>query len=96
MWYREKQDALVLHVRVQPNSSREGIAGIKNDALLIRLNAPPVEGRANEALVRFLSKRLGVPKSRLSIMQGEKGRNKLVAVQGLTADRAAALLEISL
>ena len=96
MWVREKGGHAILSCRVAPNSSREGLGGIMNDALLIRLNAPAVEGRANEALIRFLSKHLGVSKSRISLFQGHKGRNKLVVIEGLTPEEIASGLGLSL
>jgi uncharacterized protein len=86
MWISKKGVSTVLSCRVQPNSSKEGIGEIKNDSLIIRLNAPAVEGKANDALVRFLSKRLGIAKSRISIIQGAKNRNKLVSVEGLSPE----------
>jgi uncharacterized protein len=89
MWVNQKGDSTVLSCRVQPNSSKEGIGEIKNDALVIRLNAPAVEGKANDALIKFLSKRLGIAKSRISIIRGEKNRNKLVSVQGVSPEEIA-------
>ncbi|MFA6147480.1 MAG: DUF167 domain-containing protein [bacterium] len=79
-------------VRVVPRSSKEGVAGFEEGVLRIRLNAPPVEGKANEALVRFLAKALGVPKSRISLVAGEKGRNKIVRIDGITLDALHAAL----
>jgi uncharacterized protein (TIGR00251 family) len=89
MWVNQKGDSTVLSCRVQPNSSKEGIGEIKNDALVIRLNAPAVEGKANDALIKFLSKRLGIAKSRISIIQGERNRNKLVSVQRVSPEEIA-------
>jgi uncharacterized protein len=89
MWVNPKGDSVVLSCRVQPNSSKEGTGEIKNDALIIRLNAPAVEGKANDALIRFLSKRLGIAKSRITIIQGERNRNKLVSVQGVSPEEIA-------
>jgi hypothetical protein len=80
---------------VQPNSSKEETGEVRNDALIIRLTAPPVEGKANDALIRFLSKRLAVAKSRVTLVQGERGRNKLVAIQGLGAREAAMRLGVN-
>ncbi len=79
-------------VRVQPRASRNAIEGIRNGALRIRLTAPPVEGEANEALVRLLAARLDVPKSAVRIVSGERGRTKRVAVRGVTAAQVRALL----
>ena len=77
-------------VRVVPRASREGVAGFEGGVVRIRLNAPPVEGQANEALVRFLSKALGVPKNRITLVAGEKGRNKIVRVEGITREELLA------
>ncbi len=79
-------------VRVVPRSSREGVAGCEGGVVRIRLNAPPVEGQANEALVRFLAKALGVPKGRITLVAGERGRSKIVRVAGLTREALMAAL----
>ena len=79
-------------VRVVPRSSKEGVAGFEGGVLRIRLNAPPVEGQANAALVRFLSKALRVPKSSIELIAGEKGRNKIVRVDGITREAMLAAL----
>jgi len=71
-------------VRVVPRSSKEGVAGFEGGVVRIRLNAPPVEGKANEALVRFLAKAVGVPRNRITLVTGERGRSKVVRVAGVT------------
>jgi len=81
-------------VRVVPRSSKEGVAGFEGGVVRIRLNAPPVEGKANEALVRFLSKAVGVPKSRITLVTGERGRSKIVRVDGITREALLAALEL--
>lgn len=68
------------------------MAGLSGDAVRIRLTAPPVENRANEALVRFLAKSLGVPRKSIGIMAGGLGRRKLVRVIGLTREECFARL----
>jgi uncharacterized protein len=80
-------------VRVQPRASRKGIEGVRNGALLVRVTAPPVEGEANEAVVRLLAARLNVAKSAVRILSGERGRTKRVAVRGATAAQVRALLQ---
>ena len=82
---RESQGEVVFAVRVQPRASRDAVDGVREGALRIRLTAPPVEGEANEALVRFLAARLQVPKSAVRILSGERGRVKRIAVRGVTA-----------
>lgn len=70
-------------MRLQPRASREEIAGVRNGALLVRVTAPPVDERANQALCRLIAKQAGVAPSRVSIERGGHGRDKLVAVQGI-------------
>jgi uncharacterized protein (TIGR00251 family) len=77
-------------VRVQPRASRTEVAGPYGDAVRIRLTAPPVDGAANEALVRFLAERLEVPRSAVRIEGGgASGRSKVVAIDGIDPDTAA-------
>ncbi len=71
-------------VYVQPRASRSEVAGEHGDAVKIRLAAPPVEGAANKELVTFLAKKLGVPKSAIRIVSGERGRRKILEVSGIT------------
>ncbi len=70
-------------VRVQPRASRDEVAGMSAGVVRIRLTAPPVENRANEALVRFLAGALDVPRAQVEIVTGGRGRNKVVRVRGL-------------
>ncbi len=79
-------------VRVVPRSSKEGVAGFEGGVVKIRLNAPPVEGKANDALVRFLAKAVGVPRSRVTLVTGERGRSKIVRVAGVTREELMAAL----
>jgi uncharacterized protein len=79
-------------VRVVPRSAREGVAGYEGGVLRVRLTAPPVEGKANDALARFLAKALGVPRGTISLVAGEKGRNKIVRIAGMTTDAVLAAL----
>ncbi len=71
-------------VRVQPRSSRDEVGELAEGVLRIRLTAPPVENRANEALVRFLAGALDVPRACVEIVAGDRGRNKIVRVRGIT------------
>ncbi len=72
-----------LTIRLSPRASREEIAGERDGALLVRVTAPPVDGAANEALVRLLAKRLRVAKGAVQIVSGDTSRTKTVEVDGL-------------
>ena len=88
-WLRAHGEELRLAVLVQPKSSRNEIAGEVEGRLKIRLTAPPVEGKANKALVKFLAKKLGVAGSRVTIVGGLKSRRKDLVVQGIGLEEAA-------
>ena len=83
---------MIVAVRVIPRARKTEIAGTRDGALLLRLAAPPVEGAANEALIEFLAKRLGVPRRAVRIVSGERGRQKRVAIAGVKAEQVLALL----
>ena len=74
----------VIAVRVTPRSAHDEVRGWQDGTLRVRLRAPPVEGKANEALRRLLAERLGVALSAVSIVSGETARAKRVRVEGLT------------
>ena len=86
-----KHDEIVFSVRVKPRASRDAIEGEREGALVVRLTAPPVEGEANDALVRLLAARLHLPKSAVRIVSGERGRRKRIAVRGVAANDVLAL-----
>ncbi len=89
---RDGDGGVTLRVRVQPRASKEALGGEREGALVVRLTAPPVEGKANEALARFLGRLLGVPPSAVRVVAGATGRDKRVAVAGVTAAAALARL----
>jgi uncharacterized protein len=72
-----------IRVHVAPRASANRVLGVHNGALKVALTAPPVEGAANKALVEFLAKALGVPKSAVAILSGETSRNKSLRVAGI-------------
>ena len=80
-------------VRVQPRASRDEIVGEHQDALKIRLTAPPVDDRANEALRKLLASRLNVPLAAVRIAAGERSRTKRIEILGVTAAMIQALLK---
>jgi uncharacterized protein (TIGR00251 family) len=83
---RQDGDRVLVPVRAKPRASRSALAGVRDDgALEVQLAAPPVDGAANDALVRFLARDvLGLAPSRVTLVRGERGRDKLVAVTGLS------------
>jgi len=87
-WIAAADGGVRLVVRVQPRASRTEIVGPLGDTLKIRLCAPPVDGAANLELVAFLSKRLRLPRRAVRIEVGERGRKKIVAVDGVGPDQA--------
>ena len=91
----EPYDAgVVLTVHVIPRASKSALAGTRDGALLVRLQAPPVEGAANEALIALLADVLGLPKRQIAIVAGPHHRRKRVQVQGLSAADAATRLTV--
>jgi len=87
--------AVFIDVRVIPRSSRSGLAGTRGGALLVRLNAPPVEGAANAELIEVLSNVLQVPKRAVTIVSGERNRLKRVRVEGVTEELVRAACQLS-
>lgn len=82
---------LTLRLHVQPGARATGWAGRHGEALRLRLAAPAVDGRANAACIQFLAQAAGVPRGAVTIAHGERGREKLVRIAGLSADQARAL-----
>ncbi|OGS78685.1 MAG: YggU family protein [Gallionellales bacterium GWA2_55_18] len=81
-WYRRNADVLTLTLHVQPGAKRSEIGGLHGEALKIRLAAPPVEGRANDALLKFIAKLFDVPLRQVELRQGGQSRHKVVAIVG--------------
>ncbi|MBI2850368.1 MAG: YggU family protein [Chloroflexi bacterium] len=86
-----QQDRLV--VKVKPNARQSQVVGFRKGVLEIRIAAPPVEGKANDALIKFLSECLGVSKSRLTIEKGLTGRMKTITIQGLSQSEVTGRLD---
>jgi uncharacterized protein (TIGR00251 family) len=85
-------DGIVIEVRVIPRAGRSEVAGTRDGALLVRLNAPPVDGAANAELIVLLADTLEVPRRNVTITAGATSRRKRVKVVGITADRATSRL----
>lgn len=80
----ETSKGIEVHIRAMPRASKNQIQGIYDGALKIRLTTPPVDGKANQALIKFLSKTLGIAKSQIELTQGDTSRRKTVRISGLT------------
>jgi len=80
-------------VRVSPGASRSEVVGRRGDSWHVKVTAAPERGRANEAVLRLLSDRLGLPKSRLAVVAGHVARDKVVELEGLDAEEAERRLE---
>jgi uncharacterized protein len=85
-------DGIRLRLRIQPRASKTEVSGLHGDSLRIRLAAPPVDGAANEELVRFLSELLGVPRRAVEVTAGQASRQKTVCVTGVDVAVAADVL----
>jgi uncharacterized protein (TIGR00251 family) len=72
-----------IEVRLQPRASRDELLGLRDGVLHARVSAPPVDGQANRALCRLIAAHAGVAPSRVEIVRGERGRSKLVRVEGV-------------
>jgi len=80
-WYRWDGNDLILEVRVQPRASRDEIVGPHGEQLKVRITAPPVDGKANAHLARYLAKAFGVAPSAVALIGGETGRDKRLRIQ---------------
>jgi hypothetical protein len=88
----DRAGAARFRVKVQARARREELAGVQGEALRVRVSAPPVEGRANAAVVALLAERLRVPKGSIKIVSGGRGKEKLIEVAGLDAATVLARL----
>lgn len=87
-------DRLVLQLQIQPGARRTQVVGLHGDRLKIALLAPPVDGQANDALLRFLGKQLGVGRSAVELLRGMSSREKTVAIRGDATDAAAWIAQL--
>jgi uncharacterized protein (TIGR00251 family) len=92
----DKDGAIRFEVHAKPRAKKSRLVGERGDALEIALAAPPVDGAANEELVRFVARLLGVPRRQVTLVRGETSREKLVAVSGLSLAELTALLQAAL
>jgi uncharacterized protein (TIGR00251 family) len=84
----------IIRVRVLPRTSKNQIVGMDGGVFKVKLTAPPVEGKANKALVQFLAKKLGLPKRDIEIVSGEHSREKSIRINGLPVDEVMGRLKV--
>jgi hypothetical protein len=87
-WLRESDNGVSIAVQAVPRSSQTKFFDLSGDRCKIKVKAPPVEGEANQALVEYLAKVLGVPKRQVRIVQGDKGKKKVIHVGGISLSQA--------
>ena len=90
--FEEKDHCIILNVRVVPRASKNEITGTIGNALKVRIQAPPVEGKANAHLIRFLARHWNIPKAQIIILSGETGRNKRISISNPTDELRKELL----
>jgi uncharacterized protein (TIGR00251 family) len=81
-WYRCAGEIITLTLHVQPGAKRSEIAGLHGDALKIKLAAPPIDGRANDALIKYMAGLFDVPQRQVELKQGGQSRHKVLAITG--------------
>jgi uncharacterized protein (TIGR00251 family) len=94
MWIRSRGGDTIIACKVKPNAHKDSIEGVEGDYLKIKLASPPVEGKANEALIKLIAKRLDVAKSRISLSHGEKARIKTLMIQNMGPKEVAQALGV--
>ncbi len=88
-----QEESCKIDVRVQPKSSRNQVDGFEDGTLRLRVTAPPVDGKANTAVIALLAKTLGVGRSRLEIVRGHSSRNKVVSIATLSEQEVRRRIE---
>lgn len=89
---QETQGGVLLHLFVQPKSSKNQIIGQHNNELKIKITSPPVDGEANEAVIKFFSKILKIPKNQVELIKGESSRHKVIKLTGVSVETLTALI----
>jgi uncharacterized protein (TIGR00251 family) len=94
-WISDLPGGAALELTVQPRAPRSCLVGVRGDRLVIRITAPPVDDKANAALVAFLAEQLGVKRADVVLVRGDTSRQKAVRVEGLGAAEVARRLGVS-
>lgn len=90
-WIRQTDQGIEIFLHCQPGAKKTEIQGVHGERLKIRLAAPPVEGRANDALIAWLSKELSIPKASIELINGDTGRQKRLLIRGTTLEKVTSL-----
>jgi uncharacterized protein (TIGR00251 family) len=93
-WINETAEGVELRIKAVPRASKNEIQGLHDGALKIRLTTPPVDGKANQALIKFLSKQLAISKSQIELIQGETSRGKTLRISGITKQQILTILDL--
>lgn len=93
---KELQDGLAVSMNVQPRSSRNTIVHTPDNQLKAYLTSPPVDGAANRSCIELLAKLLHLPKSKISLLSGQKSRNKVFKIEGITVNDFLAALQVNI
>ncbi len=91
-YLRSQADGVFLSVKVQPRASRNELGGLHGDEMKLAVTAPPVDSAANQAVVEFLAEALGLPRRGVTLVRGQTSRHKVLRLDGITAEAAAARL----
>ncbi len=84
-----------LHLFVQPKASKNEVVGAHDKEIKVKITAPPLDGRANEGLIEFMSDLFKLPKKNIQLVRGESSRHKVIEIQGITPEKAREILKIS-
>lgn len=87
-WLTQRAADVTVAVKLKPRSGADRIAGVRENMLEVHVKAPPVDGKANEALVRVIARAVGRPRSEVELLRGKTGRRKVVLIRGIGSDQA--------
>lgn len=91
-WLKTSKDGVVVSIHLTPRAKRDAIEGLHGDALKVKIKAPPVDGKANDYLLKFLAGKLSVPRINVTLVRGETSRDKQILVTGLDETETRARL----
>ena len=83
--FTRTRDGIRIEVKVEPRSSKKGLAGVLGNKLKVKLTSPPVDGAANEQLIEVLAEAFGIKKSAITIIRGQSSKNKVVELSGISS-----------